>query len=473
MDSNLTASTAPSPSTASELDSALQLQRRHFLSGATLSYEARAKVLKELLAVVKNNEEKVLASLHADLRKPRFEAYSSEVGVFYEEIKHLLKNLKKWMRPRSVATPWALKPSKSQIRHRPFGNALLFGPFNYPFQLILNPLAGLLAAGNTALVKPSELTPHTSHLIADLIGQNIDPAWVRVVLGGPEVSQELSQRSGFQLIVFTGSTEVGKKIASAAAANLTPTVLELGGKSPAILAPSANLEISARRIAWGKFFNAGQTCVAPDYLLVQENQKEKVLTALKKEITRMYGEDPRQSPHYGRIISRRHLERLISLIGPHSKVVGGEADLEELYLEPTVLEGATFRDPIMREEIFGPLLPVITYSSLEKVKEQLQSLPSPLALYFFSASREEFEQFSSALSFGGGAWNDTMVHLVSPELPLGGVGASGWGRYKGRHSFETFSHTQGLVFSSPRLDVPLRYPPYSEKALALLKKFLG
>ncbi len=456
---------------AFDIDSILRKQKELFHSGATLNWKSRREALRALKAGVKAQEREVLEALFADLKKPEFEAFSTEVGMFYQEVDGLLKIGKDFVKPTSLGTPLALFPSRAELRKRPYGNALLFGPFNYPFQLIMNPLAGLIGAGNTAVVKPSELTPHTSGVVAQILARTLDPGWVTAVQGGAGLSDSLTQRTDWDLIVFTGSTEVGKKVARSAAENLIPTVLELGGKSPAVLTDSAALKLACQKIVWGKFVNAGQTCVAPDYMLVPESRLDEAVRAVTTQIERFYGPDPKRSSSYGRILSQKHLKRLSGLLKGQAGVRGGEVDSSELYMAPTVVAPVSWADPLMQEEIFGPILPILTYRDLDEVKSQLRKRPAPLALYFFSSQQSEFEEFTGGVKFGGGAWNDTMIHLGHPKLPLGGVGASGWGRYKGRFSLEAFSHTQGLLMSSPKWDLPLRYPPYKKGRLSLLRKY--
>lgn len=440
----------------------IEAQRQFFKTGATLSYEFRARQLTALLDAIQSREAEICAALHQDLHKPAFEATVTEVTYGIEEIRYTLKRLKRWMRPQRVKTGVMLFPARGEIRPEPLGTVLIIGPWNYPFQLAIAPLIGAIAAGNTAILKPSELAPHTSRLIADLIAATFPPHYITAVEGDKEITQDLLQHK-FDHIFFTGGTKIGQIIMTAAAQHLTPVTLELGGKSPCIVTADTPLEVAARRIAWGKFINGGQICVAPDYLLVPTAIKADLIAALKRAIVTSYGEDPAQSPDYCRMISDRHWQRLVDLIDPAKVVHGGTSDRETRYIAPTILDGVTWDDPIMAEEIFGPILPILTYDSLEDAIAQINARPKPLALYLFSRDRATQEQVLTRTSSGGVCLNDTIMHLGSPELPFGGVGDSGIGAYHGKYSFDTFSHQKSVLNRGTWLDPALRYPPYAGK----------
>ena len=370
------------------------------------------------------------------------------------------KELKNWSKTKQTDTPLYLFPTKSYIKKEPYGTVLIIGPFNYPVQLVFEPLIGAIAAGNTAIVKPSELTPHVAIVIRDIIEDTFDETYVSVVEGGIEETQTLLSLP-FDYIFFTGSEKVGKIVYEAAARKLIPVTLELGGKSPVIVDDTANIKVASERISFGKFTNAGQTCVAPDYILVQR----KVKNALKKTITEFYGENIEKSPDFGRIVNQKHFNRLNDLIQIHKDnvVFGGNSSKEDLYIEPTLLDNITNDNKIMKEEIFGPILPIITYDNFDEVLEIIQSKSKPLSLYLFSEDENMTHRVLEELSFGGGAINDTLMHLANPNLPFGGVGSSGIGQYHGKYSFDTFSHMKSYTFKSTRLESSLFFPPYKGK----------
>lgn len=434
----------------------------------TRTHQFRMQALESLHSLILENQEQICRALFEDLRKPQYEALISEIVVTLEEIRFAQKNLKKWMRPKKVSSPWTLWPSRSRIYYEPLGVVLIMAPWNYPFHLALAPLIGAIAAGNCAVVKPSELTPKTSHLIASLISQYFPNNYIRVVEGGVAEATELLELK-FDHIFFTGSSAVGKVVAMAAAKKLVPTTLELGGKSPVIVTENADLDLASRRIVWGKFLNAGQTCVAPDYVYVHESVHETLLEKLQSAVTDQLGENPKASKSFGRIVNRKNCERLVGLLDPKKVLRGGEFDLEDLYLAPTILDGVSWHDGIMQEEIFGPLLPILKYRNLEDAYREIQRRPKPLAAYLFSRNSKEQQVFSETLSFGGGCINDVVVHLGHLELPFGGVGQSGQGRYHGEFSFQTFSHMKSVMSRSGFLDLSVRYPPYDEKKLRLLR----
>jgi len=446
----------------------LEQQRSFFSTGKTRGHAFRTGQLRRLRDAMRSREDLIMEALKADLGKPPFESYASEIGILYPEIAHALRHLDEWMRPRRVPTPLIHFPSTSRIYREPYGVALIVGPWNYPVQLLLAPLIGAIAAGNCSIVKPSELAPHTSSAIHALVAETFPAEYIAVVEGGvEETGQILHER--FDTIFFTGGTAVGRIVMAAAARHLTPVTLELGGKSPVIVDQDARLDYAARRIAWGKFFNAGQTCLAPDYLLVHQAVREPFLEEMKKTLRAFYGEDPRRSPDYARIVNDRHFRRVTALMERGRILWGGDVDREIRYIAPTIVDSVTLEDPIMQEEIFGPLLPVLPFAELDEAIALVNRLPKPLALYCFSESEERQGRVLARISSGGGCINDTVSHVGSQDLPFGGVGDSGMGAYHGRYSFEAFSHVRGILKRSTRIDMPLRYPPYRER-VGLLKR---
>ncbi|MBV5158168.1 aldehyde dehydrogenase, partial [Staphylococcus epidermidis] len=410
------------------------------------------------------HENELLDALYKDLGKSKVEAYATEIGMLLKSIKLMRKELKNWSKTKQTDTPLYLFPTKSYIKKEPYGTVLIIGPFNYPVQLVFEPLIGAIAAGNTAIVKPSELTPHVAIVIKDIIEDTFDEAYVSVVEGGIEETQALLSLP-FDYMFFTGSEKVGKIVYEAAARKLIPVTLELGGKSPVIVDDTANIKVASERISFGKFTNAGQTCVAPDYILVQRKVKNDLIKALKKTITEFYGENIEKSPDFGRIVNQKHFNRLNDLIQIHKDnvVFGGNSSKEDLYIEPTLLDNITNDNKIMKEEIFGPILPIITYDNFDEVLEIIQSKSKPLSLYLFSEDENMTHRVVEELSFGGGAINDTLMHLANPNLPFGGVGSSGIGQYHGKYSFDTFSHMKSYTFKSTRLESSLFFPPYKGK----------
>ncbi|MEC4986349.1 MAG: aldehyde dehydrogenase [Oscillatoria sp. PMC 1068.18] len=438
-------------------------QRHFFQTGKTKNIAFRVEQLKLLKQVIIDNQTEIAQAVQADIKKPKFESIGTEVLLCIEEINYALKKLKSWTKPKKVATPLFLFPTSGRIISEPLGVVLIIGAWNYPFQLVIAPLVGAIAAGNCAILKPSEIAAHTSGLVAKLIGKCFEPNFLAVVEGGKEVSQELLAEK-FDHIFFTGSTEVGKIIMQAAAKQLTPVTLELGGKSPCIIEPDIDLELSARRIAWGKFINAGQTCIAPDYLLVHRSIKEPLIAAIKQCIQEFYTENPEASSDYARIISDRHFNRLQELLHSGGKVVvGGETNSSDRYIAPTVIDEVNWDDQIMQAEIFGPLLPVIEYDDLTEAIAQINSRPKPLALYFFSKNKQNQQRILQETSSGGACINETITHIAPSELPFGGVGDSGVGNYGGKASFDTFSHRKSVLKKPFWLDIKLRYPPYEGK----------
>ncbi|WP_218085393.1 aldehyde dehydrogenase [Staphylococcus epidermidis] len=435
-----------------------------FNTHKTKNLKFRKQQLKLLSKNIKNHENELLDALYKDLGKSKVEAYATEIGMLLKSIKLMRKELKNWSKTKQTDTPLYLFPTKSYIKKEPYGTVLIIGPFNYPVQLVFEPLIGAIAAGNTAIVKPSELTPHVAIVIKDIIEDTFDEAYVSVVEGGIEETQTLLSLP-FDYMFFTGSEKVGKIVYEAAARKLIPVTLELGGKSPVIVDDTANIKVASERISFGKFTNAGQTCVTPDYILVQRKVKNDLIKALKKTITEFYGENIEKSPDFGRIVNQKHFNRLNDLIQIHKDnvVFGGNSSKEDLYIEPTLLDNITNDNKIMKEEIFGPILPIITYDNFDEVLEIIQSKSKPLSLYLFSEDENMTHRVVEELSFGGGAINDTLMHLANPNLPFGGVGSSGIGQYHGKYSFDTFSHMKSYTFKSTRLESSLFFPPYKGK----------
>lgn len=448
----------------------LEDQRRFFQTGATRDYKFRVEQLKKLRQLVKENEPKIFAALKQDLHKPEFEAYASEIAFLYEEIDHTIKHLKSWMKPKRVGTPLTLFLSRSYIINEPLGVVLIVGPWNYPFQLVLAPLVGAIAAGNCAIIKPSEMASATATLVNEMITNAFPRNFVASLTGGIEVSQMLLKQK-FDHIFFTGGTEIGRIVAKAAAENLVPVTLELGGKSPCIVDKDTDIDLSARRIMWGKFFNAGQTCVAPDYLLVHASIKEKFLERAKHYLKEFFGEDPAASPDYARIITDRHFERLAGMLTQGQVIVGGQTDRKTRFIAPTLLDKLNLDDKIMQDEIFGPILPVFDYQNLDEVVHIVQRMPNPLALYVFTSNKNTEEKILNEIPFGGGCVNNTVIHLGNPNLPFGGRGTSGLGGYHGKFTFDTFTHKKSVVKTSFLVDPKFRYQPYKSK-LDLLKKLI-
>jgi aldehyde dehydrogenase (NAD+) len=440
----------------------IQRQSDFFKSGQTLAIEYRLMQLKKLYKAIRGSENAIFDALHADFNKPAFESFATEVALVQAEIKYFLRNLPNLMRPQRVKSSLASLPASSHIYREPFGRSLIIGPWNYPVQLIFIPLVGAIAAGNCVLLKPSELTEKTTALIAKLIHDCFDEAYVAVVEGGPEVSTELLSKQ-FDHIFFTGSVRVGKIVYQAAAKHLTPCVLELGGKSPCIVDADANLDLAARRIVWGKFVNGGQTCVAPDYLLAHKSIKAALMSKIVDQIKHHYGENPKTSPDFPRIINQRNFERLKKLLKNSRVAAGGETDASERYIAPTVLDEVDWQDEVMQDEIFGPILPVMEFEKLDDALKHISERPKPLALYYFSSKKTNKEKVLQQVSFGGGCINDTLLHFGSHSIPVGGVGNSGLGAYHGKESFLAFSHSKGIVKKRTSIDIPLRYPPYRGK----------
>ena len=446
-------------------------QRAFFAAGDTYSLAFRRSMLLRLKAAILANESEINAALHADLRKSASESYMCEVGMTLAELSYVLSHMNRWARPQRVLTPLVQFHAKSFTIKNPYGVVLIMSPWNYPFMLTMEPLIGALAAGNCCVVKPSAYAPETSKVIAKILSECFPPEYVCTVEGGRRENQALLDQR-FDYIFFTGGVTVGKEVMRKAAEHLTPVSLELGGKSPCIVDRTAKLSLAAKRLAFGKLLNCGQTCVAPDYLLIDRRVKDEFLEHLKRHITSMLGEDALTNDKYVRMVSQRHFDRVCSLIDPDKVVLGGKADPDTLTIQPTIMERVNAEDPVMQEEIFGPVLPVITYDSIDEAIDFINSREHPLALYLFSEDKSVQDRFLKTVPFGGGCINDTIIHLATSRMGFGGVGQSGMGSYHGKKSFETFSHEKSIVNKSTWIDLPFRYMPYSRFKDLLIRMFL-
>jgi aldehyde dehydrogenase (NAD+) len=430
----------------------------------------RKETLTKLLNEVIVYEKEIIDALYFDFKKPAFEAVLTETSYVIGELKETIKNINKWAKPRRVLPSIFNFPSKDYIYKEPYGKILILTPWNYPFQLALCPMISAFASGNKVVLKPSELTPKTSEIIQKIISKVFDIKDVEVNEGGVEVAQKLlSER--WDYIFFTGSVAVGKIVAKAAAEYLTPITLELGGKNPGVIDETANLKLAAKRIVWGKFINAGQTCIAPDYILIQKNMKSHFIDYLKDEITKAYGNNPSKSPDFARIINANSCQRLVDMIEPTKVILGGESDVNNCYLAPTLVDENSLESPLMKDEIFGPILPILSYENESEIESIISKYEKPLAFYIFTENNVFSKYMIQKYSFGGGCINDTMVHFSNKRLPFGGVGHSGIGAYHGSLSFDTFSHKKGILKKSNFLDLPFRYAPYKDKIVTLKKIF--
>lgn len=446
--------------------------RAEFATGASQDRAWRVTQLQALHRLIEEHEARIFDALRADLGKPACETMISETGFVKADIAHALRHLRRWMRPRRVGVGIANQPGRARIVPQPKGVVLIIAPWNYPFQLALSPLVAALAAGNCAVVKPSELAPATADLLADLLPRYVDARAVRVVTGGVDASTALLDQP-FDHVFFTGSTQVGRIVMQAAARHLTPVTLELGGKSPCLVAPDADLAIAARRIAWGKFLNAGQTCVAPDYVLITPDRADAFVAELAKAVQRFFGDDPARSPDYARIIHDRHFDRLAAMCQQGDAVIGGQTDRSTRYIAPTLLRRPDMTAAVMQEEIFGPILPIVEVPDMDTAIRFVTDRPHPLALYLFSRDRGLQDQVLTRTRSGGLCLNDTVLHLAEQGLPFGGVGPSGMGAYHGQRGFEEFSHLKPVLAKPEWGEVPLRYPPYTKRKAALLRRILS
>ena len=452
------------------IEKAVAGQREYFRTGATLPAAFRKAMLKRLYDTIKLHEDEIMAALKADLGKDPFEAYATEVSMVLHELKSLSRMVGKWTRPERVSMPLAHFHSKSWICNEPYGVVLVMSPWNYPFQLTMMPLAGAIACGNCCVVKPSEYSFHTSEIIEKILKEVFPEDHVCTVRGGREENQSLLEQK-FDYIFFTGSPHVGHIVMEKASVHLTPVTLELGGKSPCIVDSNCNVDLAAKRIVWGKFLNAGQTCIAPDYIYVHKAVKEKLVEAMKKYVAEFYGNYPIASGYLPKIINHKHLDRLVGLMERENVLLGGYVSQGKCMIEPTLLDGVTWDSPVMQEEIFGPILPILTFEDFKEVVPALIGKEKPLALYLFSDDKAHQKEIISRLSFGGGCINDTIIHIANPKLPFGGAGGSGMGQYHGIYSLQTFSHKKSVVRKFNYIDIFLRYPPFKNH-LSLLKKII-
>ncbi|SEK62757.1 aldehyde dehydrogenase (NAD+) [Paenibacillus sp. OK003] len=455
-----------------EVEEILQQQRQFFRSGATRSAESRITHLTRLKQAIQKYESRLTEALYQDLGKSEFESYTTEIGFMLDSISHTIRQVKKWVKPVKVKTQFALIGSKSYIIPEPYGAVLIIGPFNYPFQLLIEPLVGALAAGNTAVLKASENTPAVSAVIREMISSVFEPAYVHVVEGAKDTTTALIH-APFDYIFFTGSVPVGKIVMEAAAKNLVPVTLELGGKSPVIVDQHADLKVAAQRIIWGKLLNTGQTCIAPDYLLVHEQVKDPLISEMKAAVETFFGTDIQHNKDYGRIVNKAHFKRLTTLIERDQAhvIYGGQSDEEDNFIDPTFIDAESWEAATMEDEIFGPILPIISYTHIDEAIAGIVKRPKPLALYLFTSDTQLQDKVMREVSFGGGCINDTITHVANPRLPFGGVGHSGLGSYHGRYSLETFSHMKSVLKKSTRLNLSILYPPYDNK-LKTIKRLL-
>jgi len=448
----------------------LKGQRRFFRSGVTLPVEFRVEMLKKLREAVQEREAEIAEALRADLGKGDFESYMCEVGMVISELSYMIRHTPRFAAKRRVRTPLAQFAASSYQLPTPYGNTLIMSPWNYPFLLTVDPLIAAIAAGNTAVVKPSAYSPATGKVVEKIIGACFPPEYVAVVTGGRRENAALLEEK-FDFIFFTGSQSVGKEVLRRAAEHLTPAVLELGGKSPCIVDSTAKIELAAKRIVFGKYLNCGQTCVAPDYVLCQRDVKERLVEEICRQIREQYGQQPLDDPDYGKIINRKHFDRLCGLIDPDKVVLGGETKAETLQIAPTVLDNVSWEDGVMQEEIFGPVLPILSFKDYDEVFELLADKAKPLALYLFSEDKERIRQVTRRYAYGGGCVNDTIIHLATSEMGFGGVGESGMGAYHGKVGFDAFSHSKSVVDKKTWIDLPMRYRPYDRGVNAKLLRF--
>ena len=454
-----------------QIDVILEKQKQFFRSGATLSVESRVEMLKKLYDTIKENKKEIAIALQQDLGKSEFESFMCETGMVLSEITYMIKNTAKLAAKKKVSTPLAQFPSVSYQKPVPYGNVLVMSPWNYPFLLAMDPVVDAVAAGNTVVLKPSAYAPATSEIVRTIIEAVFPTEYVAVVTGGRRENTSLLEKK-FDMVFFTGSQKVGKEVLRHTAEYLTPTVLELGGKSPCIVDETANIELAAKRIVFGKFLNCGQTCVAPDYILCDKTIKYELIGAIQRQLRRQYGVLPIENPSYGKMINEKHYERVAKLIDQKKVAFGGYGKRDKLQIAPTLMDHVTWDDPIMQEEIFGPVLPILSYDEFEEIFGLLADKPKPLALYLFTENKEHIKAVNERLTYGGGCINDTVIHLATSEMGFGGVGESGMGSYHGKAGFEAFSHTKSIVEKKTWLDLPMRYQPSKFVYKKLLEKFL-
>lgn len=457
--------------TEAEIKQIVQKHRTYFSTGATLNVSYRVHALTKLKSCIIKKEEKIHEAIKNDLGKSGFESYMCETGLVLSEISYMLKHIRSYAKEKTVWTPLAQFASRSYKKPSPYGVVLIMSPWNYPFLLTLDPLVDAVAAGNTVVLKPSAYSPHTSEMIREIISECFDEKYVSVVTGGRAENACLLNEH-FDYIFFTGSQAVGREVMRKASEHLTPVTLELGGKSPCIIEKSANIKLAAKRVVFGKYLNCGQTCVAPDYIYCDRTIKDKFIREVKRQIQKQYGKQPLQNPNYGKIINEKHFNRILGLIEPDKVVFGGTINRNGLQIEPTVMDNVTFGDAVMKEEIFGPLMPVLTYDALDEAIRNINALPHPLALYIFTGNKEIAQKVTSRCGFGGGCVNDTIIHLATSEMGFGGFGESGMGSYHGKDGFDTFSHYKSIVDKKTWLDLPMRYQPYKNFYGKLVRMFL-
>ena len=448
--------------TNQEIQGLLEKQRAYYRSGATIPVKFRIEQLKKLYETVKKYQNEINSALQSDLGKSNYEGFMCESGLVLTEISYMIKHTKKFAKRKTVATPLAQFCSHSYKQPVPYGNTLIMSPWNYPFLLTLDPLADAIAAGNTAVVKPSAYSPATGKIVEKIIKECFSPEYVAVVMGGRAENTALLDQK-FDFVFFTGSQAVGKEVLRRTAEHLTPAVLELGGKSPCIVDSSANIKLAAKRIVWGKYLNCGQTCVAPDYILCDRTVKDEFVKAVCAEIKKQYGEEPLANKDYGKIINEKHFARLCGLIDQKKVVIGGNVNAATCRIAPTVMDGVTYDDAVMGEEIFGPIMPVLTFDDFDAMVDELKQKDKPLALYLFTSNKNHIERVTSELSYGGGCINDVIIHLATSNMGFGGVGESGMGAYHGKEGFEAFSHYKSIVDKKTWLDLPMRYQPFKSK----------
>lgn len=453
-----------------DINKLVMLQRQYYNTGKTRDISFRLEKLKRLKSVVLENEEKILLALKKDLNKSNFEGFMTEVGMFYSELDFAIKNIRKWGKTKRVKSSMVNFPSVSKIIPQPYGVTLIMSPWNYPFQLALIPLVWSVAAGNCVILKTSEYSVSTSGIVKEIIEKIFSKEYVAVVQGGQEESEKLLLER-FDYIFFTGSTNVGKIVMKSASEYLTPTTLELGGKSPCIILKDADIDLTAKRLTWGKLINAGQTCVAPDYVLVHEDRKDELIEKIKYYIIKYFGYNPCNNEQFPKIINERHFNRIVSLIDIDKVVYGGDYNNEKLKIEPTIVNDVTWDDNIMKEEIFGPIFPILTYKDLDEVVQEIIQRPNPLALYIFTKNKKLENKILEMIPAGGCCINDTITHIATNYLPFGGVGESGMGSYHGKAGFDTFTHYKS-VLKKLKLDIPIRYAPYNDKLIKILKKIM-
>ncbi|MBQ8598356.1 MAG: aldehyde dehydrogenase [Lachnospiraceae bacterium] len=457
--------------TETEIKQIVDTQRNYFNTGATLPIAKRIAALQNLKAAILAHEEEIIEAVHADLGKSANESYMCEMGLVLSEITYMIKHIRSFSKEKTVYTPIAQFHSRSYKKPSPYGVVLIISPWNYPFMLTFDPLVDAIAAGNTVVIKPSAYSPNTGRVIEKVVKACFTPELVSVVTGGRAENVSLLNQE-FDYIFFTGSQAVGKDVMRHAAEHLTPVTLELGGKSPCIVDSTANIKLAAKRIVFGKFLNCGQTCVAPDYIYCHESVKDKLIQELTTQIKAQFGEDPLTNTAYGKIINEKHFNRLSGLITPEKIIYGGKTAPDSLKIEPTLLSSVTFEDAVMQEEIFGPILPILTWKTQEEVIAKMNLLPHPLALYLFSSDKKFIRQVTSRCGYGGGCINDTIIHLATSEMGFGGFGASGMGSYHGKDGFDTFSHYKSMVDKKTWLDLPMRYQPYTNLNSKLIRFFL-